>query len=550
MAIRVVYPDASQLPAGVSSANLGTEAAPWLGWASIVWGGAGFKGGDTLSIRGNWLSAAVMSVGNHGATVGNPAVIVIEKDTVIDFVNKSHYLWNTRANTVITGTGRIMQIIAQTGADNCEYGGKRVGGKLRGMGSGASVFRFGNNNGGTHRNIVVSGWEITSNATPIASAIVGAVAWWVDNATGAAIENVLVENITANGFHSSRGVVYFQHHPSATFPLTRVKDLVIRDIEANDCKGLTVDVEASGPDGGVDATIKGTIDWSSGIKVQRITTRRNDIAGANFGGGVFVGGFGVSATPGFGPNLIEDIVGENIKGNAGLVDLLFGTYQIRRLKVDGLTPVTIDGCALLLDIGCHNCKAYGIEARRLTGLPGSSYAGSVVLVLGAVNNCEVSGVVADDVASVLGAYDTTTGRNVTVSHVTATNVKKFGVKIDVNVAEPNGIRLLNSVISGSGVSVSNNNAKPWVQEDSNYFNTTGAAVGHAFGANSKNGVDPRINPNTKRPLANSPLIGKARYAGEMRDFTGRKFKAKATIGAFEDDTVKPRVLRTVRRARV
>lgn len=71
MATWYVRPDTSH-----SATRNGTSYdTAWGGWSAIVWGGAGVVGGDTLYICGEHARSTTTSVGAHGGTEGNEAVL-------------------------------------------------------------------------------------------------------------------------------------------------------------------------------------------------------------------------------------------------------------------------------------------------------------------------------------------------------------------------------------------------------------------------------------------------------------------------------------------
>lgn len=451
--------DVAQEPLGTASGDGIT--APWPNVGAIVWGGVGVKGGDTLRMMGNHVLNSIWSIGNHGATSAAQAATIIFADGAYPhFADPGHYIFNTRPFTKFKceGSGKLEVLLNAPSASDCDFGPLKFDIK-----SGYSPLCLGSTGDvGTHKNLSFHDIEINGNGMLPKRGTVAAIRGRADAGVACNYENIRFERIRIHDFKATRGVLSMFLGPNAN---ARAKDIYIKDIEFTDIAGLPVDVECAGPDIGY--AVPGQRNWSNGLVIDGIKVR-NQASGMDyntttgvytpkeFGGAVFASGFGDSLTPGFGGNRIDNIDGENMIGNAGLVDCVAMTFTGRNWRCKNLRPFTFDGCVLLLDSGCYNVDVSGIWARDVYGVAGNDTSGAVVLVLDNVNNCRISGIDADNANALLAVYDekaTPGSCTVTVTNALATNMRSAGVVLRSNVT-PNvhNIKLANAVVQGRGCS--------------------------------------------------------------------------------------------------
>jgi hypothetical protein len=464
--------------------------------------------------------------------VGNPA-IVDGTGVALDFTG-NQYLYCVRANTVIRNFVSISALRLEATAVNfvcidCGFVGKT---------GNVSTFTLGTP--GAYSNLRIARCTFTNpnaaSGTPSTSTV-GAIVWRPDQASNASITGVVIEDCEFHDFHANvRALISFFGYQTP-----RAQDFILRRLKFTNYTGLAIDLEVPGPTSDAALSPSGTPGWSAGVVVEDIECEnglvQTFVPDAWTGGAVFISGFGLSPTPGFGPNYVRRIRGKNLTGDAGLVDLLYGTYQGGDLWVDGLHTDNIDGCVLLADIGCYDCRFEGIYARNVTGKTGVINSGAVFLSLQNVTNFTVSGIDADNVKTAVFIGNTGTQFSINIFGMTATNVKSYGVVIAGSAARSDNFKLSNYVLDGQGYSIYC--SRTWNGASNGFINgCPQGTLGHTLSGDTRVGIDPQIDPVSRRPLPGSPLIRAAKPTGmRLRDASGRRYNAKASIGAYEPAAV-------------
>lgn len=527
-----------------TSGRNGSETAPWLP-GDVIWGSSGVKGNDTLRFVKNsgWETVTgIWSVGNHGATSGSPCIIDLNGVSL----NNLSYLWNTRANTVIKNGAKVPCLTYEPSAANCVY----IDCHLVGKGD-LSTIRIGTN--GNHYNTRIARCTFSSPVEPT-GVTTGAIVWRPSGTDTSNIYGLIIEDCEFEDFKAVRGLICMM---TGISDLRRVQNLVIRRLTFKNVKGLPIDIECAGPDSGLHPSLKGTIDWSSGVIVEDICGENvecNIVPGSTtsyFGGLVFISGFGNSATPGFGTNKVGPLYGKNLSGDAGLCDLLYGTYQGKvasfdhpdypglrgkSLWVEGMNSPNIDGNALLFDVGCHDSYFPGIKAKDVTGNPAKNNSGAVVMFLENATNCSASGIEFENVKCLLFVGASGSQSSGCISNFTGTGLIDYLALIGSTATLADNIRLVNGVVEGSyGVRNERGAGNPWKGESNNFVRGSSTKnLNHAFAADTRVGVDPMLDPITRRPMPGSPLLRAGKYPGlRVRDAAGRRFALPVPIGAYD-----------------
>lgn len=544
-----------------ASGRIGSPEAPWVHNVDTITGAGRWGGGHVLHLVPNtgWdAQPALFSVPNHGAPLNNPAIIDMEW-VDIKFVNPLHYVWNTRANTVIRKCASMPCLTIEPSATDCAY----VDINFVGPG-GLSTIRMGTT--GDHRDIRLARCTFTNPTTPPAGGTLGALVWRLTTGQASSISRMTMEDCTFKDFKAIRGIVCIiaSGNVAAT---SRCQDLIFRRLKFENVTGLPLDIEAAGPQSLANGIPIGTPDWSAGLIVEDIEFKnvscQTMTAGSYFGGGLFAAGFGLSPTPGFGPNMIGPLYGKNLSGDAGLCDLLYGTYlgkqadfdhpdypslRGKSLWVDGIDTPNIDGNVILFDIGCYNTRFEGIYARNVTGNPAKGNSGCVVMTLDNSYNCVASGIDGDNVKCGLFMGASGTASGTTMSNFTITNVIDYGVFVTSHAALADNTKVVNGVMTGRGDGANrgiyNQLATAWKGEANNFaMNFSGGNLNHTWAADSRVNVDPMLDPTTRRPRPGSPLLRAGKYTGtRLRDAAGRRFKLPAAIGGY-DEPMKARASR-------
>lgn len=524
MATRYVLPNANHLPGGTGTGDGLTPATAWSSWANVIWGGSGtgVKGGDILQMLpdAGWTTQpAILSVGNHGATVGNPCIIDGTNVELI-FVTPSHYLWNTRPNTVIRNFKRIQSIVPEASGTNTDI----IGNAFECNGA-ASCIRMSSTGGVTTTNLRMLRNTFTSIAAP-ASASICAVGWLVTPGQSAFVNGFTFEDNIVRNFESGRALVHLRAYEGTT----RAKDFIIRRNKFIDYVGLAINIEAPGPDSGVDSGVFGTSDWSEGM----ISTDNEFINGVtnagNFGGAMFFSGFGDSTTPGFGPNIIARNKAVNIQGDAGFIDILYGKHQIFDNYCDGVRTNNIDGNGILFDIGSHDSYAWNNIIRNCSGIPGMGNTGCGIMQLPGANNVGAFGNIFD--RCLQGIFYGALGASASSRY--NANVFLNCIENAVLIAGSAGSQLANcsatgNFFTGTGNRVRNNGATPWRGDiDNQFYGFANGNTGHTTAVNSTVGAMRNIaltlaDPATARPIAGAPSFNLGGFLVSAMDESMRPF---------------------------
>jgi hypothetical protein len=510
-----VRPDASH-----GGTNAGTSYAnAWQGWASITWGGAGVAAGDTLYVLFDHPRTENVDIGNHGSTAGNPCIIRGDYPgapgsftfTGAYFVNffRSH---TTLLNLTING-----------GTSNCVYGSGTLAG-LSFIGNtfnaaAKSALSFGAGNGTSYTDIIITGCTFTGDCRDGGTAT-GAINWFA--AVTSAVSTITRMTITGNRFVdliAGRSAIHLRAEDD-TDAASKMIDVLISDNAFERVSGICIEVNNG----------FATFGNSTGIKVQRNVFRDTDeVPTTAFGGCIWLWGFTSSAA--FGRPLIEDNVAYNCVGPAGLVNIFYGDYLVRRNIAYGLSTSTIDACGVLFDFGCNGATAHSNEFYDLTGKAGVSNSGCAIMVLDSQNVRAFNNLaVRCKVGIHIGAEATT--QSSVVDFNTLLECSLYGIDITATADEANNTVRNNAFTASIGTAVSVRNAGgAWSNENYNAFHGFAAASGHTLGANDVTADS--LLASDGRPLSGSPLIGAGLHTGYGADFDGVQRFNPPTIGAYE-----------------
>lgn len=494
-------------------------ATAWGGWSEITWGVGGVVGGDTLYVCGAHSSATTLTVGAHGGGSGtecsirgdyadDPGSIAITAagqyftprshtyfyDLDVTGFSRTVYSSGTFANlywlgcTFNGGTNPIYGLDAANGTaysdirfELCEYNG----GSLAAGGGGAAF-----------------DWFVTAtNAVSTLSRL--------------SIRYCTFNNCNANGL--ARSVVHLRTESDVSTSSV-VTDFLCEYNTFTNYKGVAIEAYSGHATFGL---------WS-GVRI-----RENDISGGSEasdggGGAVVLGGFGSSATAGFGANLLTRNEIRDVAGPSGAFNLFYGSYCVIFNTAEDLCTSTIDANGILFDHGCNGCSAVGNQFSRLTGKAGTFNSGVGIMVLDATN-CSVFGNVVDGALCGVLLGTAGSGQSCTIANNTMVNIEDYAVYIGASADLANCV-LKNNIFVGDGYSVYDLTATSWSNEDYNFF--YGFASGtnnHTLGANSS--TDDPLLDSSYRLLPGSPCIGAGVYIRGARHFGGKRLSSPADIGA-------------------
>jgi hypothetical protein len=535
-----------------ASGRNGSKEKPWIFGTDTIVGTGRWSGGDVLNV----VPGAGWDTWTTLFSIPSPTGTSESNRAIVDFNGESlaaagSYVYNVRPNIVIRNFNRISTLrLAATAVNFVLIDGNEM----------RSIVL---ENPGNHTNYRFARIKkfTQPDALP-ANSTVGAMVWRPSDGQVAGLYRITVEDCGFENYIAGRGVITFFGYGTP-----RAQDLVFRNLTFKNYSGVAIDVEVPGPTSDPALVPVGTPGWSTGIITENIRcencTAQTATTGSFFGGAVFISGFGPSTTPGFGPNLIGPVYGKNISGDAGMCDLLWGSYLGKQadfdvegypdlrgkcLWVDGLHTPNIDGCVLLADINCYDCRFEGIYARNVTGNPARVNSGAVFLSLQNPINFVISGIDADNVKTVIFIGNTGNKASMQISGITATNVKDYFLYMSSSATLSNNVQVSNYVAKGApgqGLGYSFYTNRTWNGATNGFINDFPAGTfGHTLSADTRVGVDPKLDAVTRRPRPDSPLIGAGKFVGyKLKDASGRRYRAAFAIGAYESTVVKPRQLR-------
>lgn len=529
MANFFVRPDASH-----GGSNNGTSFAnAWQGWAGINW--APLVAGSRLYVCGAYTPAGILSVGAHGGVLGNPVVIDFSfpalPGSIVPTVT-TNYLWCTKSHTSFiggNGGGLLSSMLiggVGGGVSDLLFQG------LRYSCTGDNVsLKFAGGNTEVYADILIDNNSFTS---PGIATNASAIQWFCGSAVLSTFSRLTIQNNTFTDYKASRSILHFRSQTNSTAG-TRMQDVKVQGNTFLRCDGVCNDFELIGTTSAPDNC--------AGIQIERNTYTDITQNASGFGGAMIITGFGRSTTPGFGLNTIHDNKALRVAGDVGFIDVLWGSYDIRRNDGDTISSNNIDGNAILFDTGTHDSVAQGNKMRNIRGKSGVANSGCGIMFLDGCERCYAHGNIFDNVrvgvffgASMNGIY----GTGNIVSNNTFLNVMVEAIHVSSTTSLLASHTVKNNVFTGVGFRVNDLTAITWTGEDSNFFFGFGSGnVGHTNGALDQF-IDPKIDPSTYRPLSGSPCIGAGRFSGHFNDFSNRPFKLPMSVGAYECYAIKPR----------
>lgn len=523
MADFFVRPDASH-----GGTNAGTSFAnAWQGWAAINW--ATLVAGSRLYVCGAFTPSSVISVGAHGGALGNPVTLDFSYATLpgsVVPVTSTHYLWCTKSHTNFVGGngGGLMHAMLVGGA-----GGGVSDITVQGLAyscSGDNVaLKFAGGNTEVYADILITGNSFTSPATATNAS---AVQWFCGTGVLSTFSRLKIQGNTFTDYNASRSILHFRSQTDSTAG-TRMADIEVYDNAFLRCDGVCCDFELVGTTSAPDNC--------AGIKIKRNTYTDCTQNVGGFGGAAIVTGFGRSTTSGWGLNEISDNNALRIGGAVGFIDLLWGSYDVRRNIGDTFNSNTIDANGILFDTGCHDSVAQGNFIKNINGKAGVANSGCGIMFLDGCERCYAYGNIFDTMrngiffgASVIGAY----GAGNYVVNNTFLNVSIEAVHVSSSASLLGSQIVKNNVFTGTGYKVNDATAITWTGEDYNvFFGFASGNVNHTNGSHDSF-ADPQIDPTTYKPLPGSPCIGTGAWAGYFSDNSGKPFKIPSSIGANEN----------------
>jgi len=508
--------------------NAGTSYAnAWQGWASIVWGVGGVVGGDTLYVCGAHSSATTLTVGAHGGTSGNEAVL------------RGDYAGDP-GSISITAAGQYFALRSHTNFIDLDVSG--VSRTMYTTGSLANVYFLGGTfNGGTNPILELPGdngtaysdirFELcTFNGGAAAAGGGGAVLNWFVAATGAVstLARVSFRYCTFNDCNmdgTGRAVIHLRTEADADASST-LTDLLLEYNTFDTFVGFAVEA----------ADGHNTVGPWAGVRAIGNTVRNGAETSGSLGGTFSLTGFKHSTTAGFGSNYLARNKVQNVVGRAGGFNLIYGSYAVAFNVVEDLSTTSVDACGVLFDHGCIGCSATSNVFRRLTGKAGTANSGCGIMVLDAPS-CVATGNVVDGALTGLFIGDPGSGQSCLIANNTFVNLTDYGIYAGATADLANAT-VQNNIFTGDGISVRDGTAVSWTGENYNCFHGFSGTSNHTLGAQSFT-TDPLLD-TSYRPMPESspgagdgsPCIGAATYLKSARHMGGKRMSpVSPTIGA-------------------
>ncbi|SEM74499.1 hypothetical protein SAMN05216404_10137 [Nitrosospira multiformis] len=517
MADWYVRPDTSH-----SGTRDGTSyGTAWGGWTEIVWGGAGVKGGDTLYvcgahtysqiIRPEWAGSSSNRITIRGDYATEPGSITFVSGAYYFNLDKSYV--TLQSLTITAGNNRCIGV---TGVPNTGFWLKNC--TL--IGSAITMVDFMAINNFAYVDTVIDGNIFVAGTG-------SGISWRPSGAMATNLSNMQISNNAFNGVSGPRGVITFLSLDDVLAG-TKMTDIRIFGNTYTDCGGVAI--ECYGP------TVYGR---NSGIKVYDNTITNQQKVGL-LGGGIVLGGFGLSATPDFGPNDVYNNKCYGLHGLSGLANIFYGTYRVFNNYAENITTADIDGCGILFDHDCRDSVAFGNEIRDLwgNGNPDNSIrpSGSGILMLDATN-CTAYGNLIVNCVTGISFGNKLSGQSSNIFNNTFINCSYAGAYMMATANNTTNV-IRNNIFTTTtdttpAVRV---NSAVWTGESNNCFHGFGANVGHTF-AISSNTNNPDFN-DAYRPQSVSCKRNGVYLGG--KDFHGKHFYNPPNIGAVDDTTNTPR----------
>lgn len=535
MATWYVRPDISH-----NTVRDGTSySTAWGGWSEIVWGSGGVFASDTLYICGTHLLSSVTNVGNHTGSVGTEAIFrgdYIQDVGTLSFivggtylVPKSHSKWK---NITIQGVSRCILSAALTNhvMENVTF-----------IGGTNPIFSLPSTSVHNHSDISFLNCYFTGGGAASVSGSHAAFDWFCSTAgaqstvTRLTFDGCTFKNVNLSG--TARGVVGLRSQ-EITDSASIVKDFTFTNNIIEDCRGYAVElfdghsIYATTP---IYGAWKGIQIVNNSIK--NIQTENTGILGGAFS----LFGIDNSTTSSFGLNKISKNKIKNVAGQAGGINLGYGTALIEQNTIDTLTTTSIDACGILIDIGAKDCIVRKNTILNTLGKTGVFNSGCSIMVLDATNSFIYGN---KTKTSKCGLFfgTMTVGNTAYVFNNTFLDNKEIGIYI-ASGSSRSTIFVNNNIFTclenTNAVSIQDT-VGSWGNENYNYFsNSFLPAINHTMGDN--NVVIPIKLQNIFFPAFSSSSIASGTYLGNFQDNFSSTFQNPPSVGAFE--YIRPRTFR-------
>jgi len=540
MAIWYVRPNTSH-----SGTRNGTSyATAWGGWTEIVWGAGGVTALDTLYICGAHSYSSITTVGNHTGTSGNEVTIrgdlaedpgSLSYATATYLVTRSHTKW---LNLSISGVSRCM---LSGGFTN------NIFTNISFFGGVNPIFSLYASTGNNYTDLTFTSCFFTGGGAAATPGSHAAIDWFCGD-TGAVsiinritVNNCRFENINLSG--TARGVLGLRSEQD-TDVSSIVKDFVFTNNIIENCRGYVVEL-FDGHSFGAASPVYGS--WK-GIRITGNTIKNIRVENTNILGGAFsLFGTDNSTTSSFGVNLVTRNIIKNVAGQAGGINIGYGTAIIENNFIDSLYTFSIDACGVLVDIGAKDCIVRKNTILNTLGKVGVTNSGCSIMILDA-NNTSIYGNIGNNTKCAVFFGTMTAGNTAYIYNNTFLGVKEIGVYV-ASGASRSSIYVNNNIydtLDGSLAVSVQDTIGGWSNEDYNYFSSSfSSAVNHTMGANNL-----AQNPQLKFiyfPFTSSSAISVGTYLGNLQDKISNAYWNPPSIGAYE--YVRPRTAATTRTMR-
>lgn len=505
-----------------------TYATAWGGWAEIQWGTNKVTAGDLLYVCGAHSYSTNIAVGNHLGTAVNRCTIsggYGPSPGSIGFTG-SFYLQNDYSGTTVTSLA-VPSILHENSASFCTYDTCQ----FNTPGNQNSI-NISGATGTAYSDILINNCDFTSNGIVTSSS---AIKWFISTAAASTLIRPTITNNRFTVFSSSRSVIQLRSQTDSD-PSTRMADLDIHGNTFTNCYGTCIEATSPGN--------PQTYGTSSGVKVYGNTFSNvlEALISPFTGGCIGVWGFADSSTPGFGKNIIQSNYANGSVGPTGFADVFYGSYIIQDNSGNNISTSSIDGNAILFDLGSTNCLARRNKFTNVTGKNGVTNSGVGIMILNDCNNVVAYGNIFDNVR--IGVFYGASGFSSSgnIHNNTFVNVIAEAVHTTSATTIMSQQLLTNNIFSGSGYLVNQNVATIWNNENYNYFYGFGnGSLNHSLGQNSLNDSLSSdvisvmlMNPLTYNLGVSSPGIGSGIFSGYGCDYSNLPFAIPCSIGAQEN----------------
>lgn len=506
-----------------------THGTAWGGWAEVVWGALGVKGGDTLYICGNHNIVSTIQMGSHGATISNRVII-------------SGGYPSDPGTITITGTGGVFFFVHRSyttiedltivgNQSNCFYNYPTTGVTYQRCtltgGNGGAIIGISAATGQVYNDLTINDNEfIGGTGSPLGGAIT-----WTVAALGSPISNlnrVTISGNTFDGCDAGRAVVQLRIEDGAN-TAANMTDIVVTNNIFRNCTTLGMEIVGPSLVGVPESYGRNTGIRVTGNKFYDMTQTSAEF---NLGGAMGIGGFAPSLTVGFGDNIIAWNEAYNITGPSGFLNLFYGTYQIYENYAEDIIASQADGNAILVDHGCDNVVIYRNRFKRVIGNAATENSGCGLMILDATNVTAYSNVVD---GCKIGIYigNKRTAQSCNIYNNTFRDCTLAGVLV-LSTGDPSTLVVKNNLCTASGVCPSvRNDAVAWTGESYNCFHAFTAPVGHTLAGTTLT-TDPALDE--RHGCSSGTVVGKGTSIGSYVDVYGRAFKTVPSIGAVESLT--------------